>query len=69
MTTAAGIFDFYCQPGAMTDPGRFAPALAAIDGGLESIVRAVQGVYIHEHIAGAYGVTQGRIRPISGSWR
>lgn len=40
----------------MTDLGRHADAVAALPGDLASIVRTVQGLFIHEAWADAYGV-------------
>ncbi|MBM2616229.1 transglutaminase domain-containing protein [Actinoplanes sp. LDG1-06] len=41
----------------MTDLGRHAAAVAELPGDVESIVRTVQGLLIHEAWAGSYGVT------------
>ena len=54
--TSKEIIDFYRQPGTMTALGMHAGRFAVLAGDVASIADAVHGLYIHEHIAGAYGV-------------
>ena len=48
--------DYYRRHGALTEPGRFAAALAA-PAGLAELCAFIQGVVIHSDWASAYGVT------------
>jgi Transglutaminase-like superfamily len=48
---------FYSEPGVMTSPGRHAQALDGLPDDIASLAAVGQGLIIHEHIAGAYGVT------------
>jgi Transglutaminase-like superfamily len=50
------ILVFYRMPAKMTSAGACAPALAALPRDIPSLVRIVQGLLLHEHIAPAYGV-------------
>lgn len=57
MVAERTLLDFYTQPAAMTEPGGHAAAFAALPRDLAGLCGVAQGLYIHEHIAGAYGVT------------
>jgi len=48
---------FYREPAAMTSPGRHAPLFEDLPGDVAGLAAVAQGLIIHEHIAGAYGVT------------
>jgi len=63
----------YLEPAVMTAPGAFAPLLASLPDGIAAVAQASHGLLIHEHIAGAYGVTMTQenrvsvhIRPVAG---
>ena len=63
----------FLEPAVMTTPGAFAPLLAGLPAGIAAVAQALHGLLIHEHMAGAYGVTltqQDRasvhIRPVAG---
>ena len=47
----------YLEPAMMTGPGDYQPLLADLPHGAAALARVAHGVLIHEHIAGAYGVT------------
>jgi hypothetical protein len=47
----------YLEPAVMTAPGDYQPLLAGLPRGVAALARVAQGLLIHEHIAGAYGVT------------
>ncbi|MGW0504629.1 transglutaminase-like domain-containing protein [Micromonospora sp. NPDC003241] len=47
----------YTRPGRMTSAGAYAGLLDAVPADPAGIARTLQGLVIHEHIAGAYGVT------------
>ena len=47
----------YLKPGVMTALGRHEPLLAALPRGIADLAAVTHGLLIHEHIAGAYGVT------------
>ncbi|QKW11720.1 transglutaminase-like domain-containing protein [Verrucosispora sp. NA02020] len=47
----------YARPGRMTSAGAYAGLLDAVPADPAGIARTLQGLVIHEHIAGAYGVT------------
>jgi transglutaminase superfamily protein len=47
----------YLEPAAMTAPGEYAPLLAGLPRDIAALAAVGHGVMIHEHIAGAYGVT------------
>jgi hypothetical protein len=49
--------DRYLEPGAMTAAGEYAPLLADLPRDIAALAAVSHGVMIHEHIAGAYGVT------------
>jgi hypothetical protein len=49
--------EFYLQPAAMTTPGGCGTLLADLPRGIAALAPVAQGLLIHEHIAGAYGVT------------
>lgn len=51
------ILDFYRQHETMTDGGRYALALERLPRDVATLVRIVQGIVIHEFLAGAYGAT------------
>ena len=48
---------YYLDPAVMTAPGDYQPLLADLPHGAAALARVAHGVLIHEHIAGAYGVT------------
>ncbi|HTN90808.1 MAG TPA: transglutaminase-like domain-containing protein [Sorangium sp.] len=57
MTAAQEILDFYARPAAMTSGGAHAPRLFdELPSDVASLVRVVQGLLLHQHWAGAYGV-------------
>jgi hypothetical protein len=65
--------DHYLKPGVMTASGNFQPLLADLPRGIADLAAVAHGLLIHEHIAGAYGVTltQERrasvhVRPVAG---
>jgi len=68
------ILDFYSHPGTMTSPGAYAGDLEQLPDDLESLVRIVQGLIIHQFVADAfYGVPisderkqESHIRPVEG---
>lgn len=69
----SAILDFCRQPDAMGAAGAHAAALDALPDDVPSLAKILQGLVIHEHIAGAYGekLTQARIaevqtRPVAG---
>lgn len=47
----------YLEPAAMTAAGEYAPLLADLPRDIAALAAVSHGVMIHEHIAGAYGVT------------
>ncbi|WBB56076.1 transglutaminase domain-containing protein [Verrucosispora sp. WMMD573] len=47
----------FARPGRLTSAGPFAALLEAVPSDPAEIARTIQGLLIHEHIAGAYGVT------------
>lgn len=47
----------FARPGRLTSAGSFASLLDAVPSDPAGIARTIQGLLIHEHIAGAYGVT------------
>ncbi len=47
----------YLEPAVMTAPGDYQPLLADLPQGVAALARVAQGLLIHEHIAGVYGVT------------
>src|SRR5262245_47412971 len=49
--------DFYTTPGPMTSVGKFSGTLAALPTDVGELTRVVQGLLIHEYMAGAYGIT------------
>lgn len=55
--TSHQVLDFYRQPAPMTEATSFAPLIAALPNEIAGIVKAVQGLVLHEHWAPAYGVT------------
>src|SRR5262249_32128347 len=48
---------FYIEPASMTSAGRYAPLLHNLPGEGPSPAAIVQGLLIHEDMAGKYGVT------------
>jgi hypothetical protein len=51
------IDESYVRPGTMTAAGRYAPLLEELPGDVAGLAAVAHGLLIHEHIAGAYGVT------------
>jgi hypothetical protein len=47
----------YLEPAVMTAPGEYAPLLTDLPRGIAGLAAVGHGLLIHEHIAGAYGVT------------
>jgi hypothetical protein len=47
----------YREAGVLTGPGRHAPAVGALYGDVGLIIHVVQGLFLHEDWADAYGVT------------
>jgi hypothetical protein len=47
----------YLEPAVMTAPGEYAPLLAGLPRDIAGLAGVGHGLLIHEHIAGAYGVT------------
>ena len=66
------ILDFYSRPGGITSAGAFAGSLAELPDDIQSLVRIVQGLIIHEFVAESfYGTTisddrkqESHIRPV-----
>jgi hypothetical protein len=66
------VLDFYSRPGPITSPGAYAQALEQLPDDLESLVRIVQGLVVHEFVAESfYGATispdrrqESHIRPV-----
>jgi Transglutaminase-like superfamily len=65
--------DYYLQPAVMTTPGSFGPLLADAPRGIAAAASVAQGLVIHEHITGPYGVTLSderratvHVRPVAG---
>jgi hypothetical protein len=57
MTTQQQILDFYSRPATMTSGGRYAPLFEALPDDVAALVRVVQGLLLHEHLAAhTYGV-------------
>ena len=63
----------YLQPQVMTAPGKYQPLLADLPQGIADLAALAHGLLIHEHIAGAYGVTLSQerrasvhVRPVAG---
>ncbi len=64
--------DFYSRAGSITSPGAYARALEQLPDDIESLVRIVQGLIIHEFVAEPfYGITisadrrqESHIRPV-----
>jgi Transglutaminase-like superfamily len=63
----------YLQPTVMTTPGSYQPLFTDLPRGIASLAQVAHGVLIHEHIAGAYGVTltaerrgSVHVRPVAG---
>jgi Transglutaminase-like superfamily len=63
----------YLQPAVMTAPGTYQPLLADLPRGIAALAGVAHGLLIHEHIAGAYGVSltserraSVHIRPVAG---
>jgi hypothetical protein len=50
------ILGYYSQPGVMTDPGPHAERFAALPTDVAELARVAQGLLVHEHLAGMYGV-------------
>ncbi len=50
-------FGHYLEPAVMTAPGDYRPLLAGLPRGIAGLAEVAHGLLIHEHIAGAYGVT------------
>jgi hypothetical protein len=55
--TDAEILGYYARPGRMTSAGAQAGLLDGLPADLGGLVGTVQGLVIHEHLTGAYGVT------------
>ena len=51
------VLAFYTEPASMTSAGRYAPLLQNLPGDVPSLAAIVQGLLIHEYMAGEYGVT------------
>src|SRR5262249_169415 len=49
--------DFYSTSGQMTSAGKYSDTLAALPTDINDLIRIVQGLLIHEYMAGAYGLT------------
>ena len=54
MTKQEEILKFYSRPGPMTSPGQYAGALEQLPDDVESLVRTVQGLIIHEFVASRF---------------
>ncbi len=52
----ANALSWYARPGAITDAGAFGPALVGLPDDVPSLVRVVQGLLVHVHWAGRYGL-------------
>src|ERR1700677_4061021 len=53
----AGTREFYTEPAAMTSPGRHAALLEELPDDPAALAGVLHGLVVHEHMAGAYGVT------------
>jgi len=51
------VSDYYQTHGSLTEPGRFAPQIAALPRDLAALCLFIQGIVIHADWATAYGVT------------
>jgi hypothetical protein len=47
----------YTEPGLMTSPGKYESLFDGLPADVAGVARVVQGLLIHEFLAGAYGVT------------
>jgi hypothetical protein len=63
----------YLQPAVMTTPGSYQPLFTDLPRGITDLAEVGHGLLIHEHIAGAYGVTltgerraSVHVRPVAG---
>ena len=50
------VLDYYSTPGPMTAAGKYSDALAALTTDAGELAHLVQGLLIHEYMAGAYGI-------------
>src|SRR5215475_535459 len=71
MTARQEILDFYSRPTVMTVPGRHGALVDALPRDVAPLVRAIQGLVLHEYAASAYGVaipdqrkSESHIRPV-----
>jgi hypothetical protein len=53
--SANEVLAYYTQPGPLSDAGEHREALRAVPGDIPSILTAVQGILVHQDLAGAYG--------------
>ncbi|MBO0777115.1 MAG: transglutaminase domain-containing protein [Actinobacteria bacterium] len=51
------VLAFYTKPAAMTSAGRYEPLLQRLPRDIAGLAAVAQGLLIHEHMAGGYGVT------------
>jgi hypothetical protein len=49
--------EFYVRPAVMTSPGRHSQAFDGLPGDVAGLATIAQGIFVHEHMASAYGVT------------
>ena len=56
-TTEPATLACYTQPGAMTSAGRYTSLLEDLPRDVPALAAIVQGLIIHEHMTGGYGVT------------
>ena len=57
MAAQRQILDFYAIPGPLTSAGKYVALLEPLPGDVSELVRIVQGLAIHEYMAGSYSVT------------
>lgn len=67
--SANEVLAYYTQPGPLSDAGAHRDALLAVPGDLPSILAAVQGILVHQDLAGVYGFAMPEERRATAHFR
>jgi hypothetical protein len=64
IVTSVNVLDFYRTHGPISDPGAYAYLFDDLPGDLPGMVRVVQGLIVHPHATGLYGLPPAPDEPI-----
>ena len=67
--SAKEVLAYYTEPGPISDAGVHRDALLAVPGDVPGLLAAVQGILVHQDLAGVYGFTMPEERRVTAHFR